>query len=215
MCPQGCLFFCIYLLPTHVAAAALESLQPGRHSGGLLRARCPSRPPVPHSPIISPPSSPHLRTQSDPIPLEGGAIDHWHTQQWLTIERRSSPRSGTGTGATSTDSASLAASAAAAASLSWWRLVQSRDDPSPFNATAGGGLRVVVASDWVFNGIGWNTAQQGGVLAFYGLIVYGAPKGPHAHWASPAITAASPPSEMLLSVCGAGVGWTVLAPLGW
>lgn len=137
------------------------------------------------SPLITPPPTPPpppptplAGTQSAPIPLESGAIDHWHTQQALTFERRSSPPSGTETGATSADTAPLAAGAAAAASLSWWRLVQSRDDPSPFNATAGAGLRVVVASDWVFAGIGWNTAQQGGVLAFYGLIVYGAPEEP-------------------------------------
>jgi hypothetical protein len=117
-------------------------------------------------------------TQSTPIPLEGGAIDYWHTQQALTFERRFSPPSATVAGASSSDTAPLSPGAAAAASLSWWRLVQSRDDPSPFNATAGAGLRVVVASDWVFAGIGWNTAQQGGVLAFYGLIVYGAPEEP-------------------------------------
>jgi len=82
--------------------------------------------------------------QARPLPLEGSVGDHWHTQQALTYERVSD-----GWG-------------------SWWRLSQSTSDATPFNASLGAGLRLVVASDWVFNGIGWNTAQQGGVIAFYG-----------------------------------------------
>ena len=52
-------------------------------------------------------------------------------------------------------------------------LVQACSDPTTFGGEAGDGLRIVVATDWVFDSIGWNTMQQGSVLAFYGLIVYG------------------------------------------
>lgn len=106
-------------------------------------------------------------SQAKPIPLEGGAIDYWHTQQALTFERRISLLSGRSV------KNSVLSHTVPSPFLSWWRLTQADDDPTPFNATRGSGLRLVVASDWIFDGIGWNTAQQGGVLAFYGLIVYG------------------------------------------
>jgi len=87
--------------------------------------------------------------KAPPLPLQGGESDHWHTQQPLALELRS------------------------AGEVQWWRLVQACSDPTTFGGEAGDGLRIVVATDWVFDSIGWNTMQQGSVLAFYGLIVYG------------------------------------------
>eukprot|EP00965_Chrysotila_dentata_P232264 6198858-Pleurochrysis_carterae.AAC.4 len=91
---------------------------------------------------------------STPLPLSG-VNDKWHTFQNLSFVLISQ---GGGDNRTVSET-------------EWWGLGQSDADRTPFDAPAGGGLQLIVASDGLAGGRAASSIVAGGVLAFYTVVV--------------------------------------------